>query len=153
MCRDLGFLSTTLGIAIYLHSPQTKVCPLCARAVLGTIIGIAVHCMSRPSFLPGMTLGIIVCLHSPKTGVCPLCTGTWVSLARPSVLSSVFTTLISEFVCCVLRYPLGYNLWRCLPLHTKNLLCTQHDSQHYRLSSQSSDHGLSAVYWDLFCFA
>ena len=68
--------STTLDVAIYLHSPQIEVCLLCARVVLGTTIDIAIRFMSRPSFLPCMTLDIIVCLHSPQTGVCLLCART-----------------------------------------------------------------------------
>ena len=50
--------STTLSVAVYLHSPQTEVCPLCAGVVLGTTIDIVICCILGPSFLAGTTLGM-----------------------------------------------------------------------------------------------
>ena len=49
---------TTLDVAVCLHIPQTEVCPLCTRGVLGTTIGIAIRCISRLPFLPDTTLGM-----------------------------------------------------------------------------------------------
>ena len=46
-----------------------------------------------------------------------------------------FSALKPNFVLCVLSYSLGYNLQHCLLLHTRNLLCGQHDSRHCHLSS------------------
>ena len=69
------YSNTTLGVTICLHSPQTKVCPLCVGGVLGTTIDIAVHCISRLPFLPSTTLS----------------------------MSSIFTALRPEFVHCVPR--------------------------------------------------
>ena len=68
------YSNTTLGVAIYLHSPQMEVCLLCARVVLERTICIAVYCISRLSFLPNTTLDI----------------------------SSIFTALRPEFIHCVL---------------------------------------------------
>ena len=48
----------TLGIVVCLHSPQTDVCPLCAKGVLGTTIDIAIRCVSRLPFFLGTTLGM-----------------------------------------------------------------------------------------------
>ena len=126
--------STTLGVAVYLHSPQTEVCPLCIGVVLGTTIGIVAHCISRPLFLPGTTLSmpsIFTALILKSICCVP---GLWVPLAQPSTLSSVFVTLRLESVHCVLRYPLSYNLRRRCLLPPKDLLCAQHNSRHCRMS-------------------
>ena len=77
MCHTLRahfYSSTTLSVAVYLHSPQTEAYPLYAGVVLGTIIGIAIRCILRLSFLLGATLG----------------------------MPSVFIALKPESVCCVL---------------------------------------------------
>ena len=139
------FSSTTFGVIVCLHTPQTKVCPLCAGAFLGTTIDIAACCMLRPLFLPGMTAGmssVFIALRPKSVNYVP---GLWVPLARPSALRSVFLALKPKYVRCVLRYPLGYNLRRHRPLPPKNLLFTQHDSQRCHMSSQPSDQSLSAV--------
>ena len=73
--------SITLGIAFCLHNPQTEVYPLCARAVLGTTIGVAIlQLYIKTSILSRHDSWYAVCLHSPQTGVCPLCTRTLSSL-------------------------------------------------------------------------
>ena len=91
--------STILSIVVCLHNPQTEVCPLCARTVLGTTIGIAIYCISRPLFLQHdsrccrlssqpsdwslsivcqdvgfliMTFDIAIRLLNPQYEVCPL---------------------------------------------------------------------------------
>ena len=111
--------NTILSIVVCLHSPQTKVCLLCARVILGTTIGIAVRCISRPLFLPNTTLGVAVYLHRPQTGVCLLRAEvpSWfqplvslsiayqessLRLTRLSALPSVFVALKPKSVRCVL---------------------------------------------------
>ena len=116
--RAYFYSSMTLGVAICLHSPQTEVCSPCAGVFLGTTISIAVHCISRFIFLPGMilviptiftalrpesvrcmprlwtlgslstTLGIVVRLCSPQTEVCPL-RAKIPSWLQPSASSSI----------------------------------------------------------------
>ena len=117
------FSSTTLGIAVYFHSLQTKVCPLCVGVVLGTSINIAICCILRPPFLLGTTL----CMSSVITTLRPesVCCvpGLWVSLARPSALSSVFAALKLKSIHYVLRYALSYNLRHHYLLPPKDLLC------------------------------
>ena len=58
--------------AVYLHNPQTRVCPLCVGA-LGSL---------------SLTLDIVMCLRNPQTGVCPLLAEVPYGL-QPSALLSV----------------------------------------------------------------
>ena len=113
--------STTLGIAICLHSPQTKVCPLCAGAVLGTTINIVVRCLSRPPFLPDMTLGMLFVFTALRSKSVCCVPELWVPLARPSTLPSIFATLRPEFIRCVL--PFWLQPLASLFVASKNLLC------------------------------
>ena len=52
------YFSTTLSVVVYLHSPQTEVCLLCAGVVLGTTIDIAICCVSKLSSLPDTILSM-----------------------------------------------------------------------------------------------
>ena len=133
------YSSTTLGVAVCLHSPQTEVCSLCTRVVLGTTIGIAIHCIARLFFLPSTTLGMPSVFTAFRRKFICCVPGLYVPSARPLALPSIFIALRPEYVCCILRYLLGYNLWCCGLLLSKNILCALHDSRYCHMSSQPSD--------------
>ena len=67
------YSSTTLGVAVCLHSPQTKVCLLCVGVVLGTTIGVAIYCISRFPFLPRITLGMSSVFTALRPGLSAVC--------------------------------------------------------------------------------
>ena len=93
--------STTLGVAICLHSIQTKVCPLCAGVVFGNN-----HRYSRLLHIKTPVLARhdsrhAVCPYSPQTGVCPLCARILGSLS--TTLGIVVRLRRSQTGVCLLR--------------------------------------------------
>ena len=68
--------SMTLDVAICLHISQIEVCLLCARAVLGTTIGIVVYCILKTFILTRHDSQHVVCLHSPQIEIYLLCAKT-----------------------------------------------------------------------------
>ena len=85
------YSNMTLGVVVFLHSPQTEVCPLCARVVLGITISIVVRCISRLSFLPDTTLDMLSIFTALRLKSVRLCIET---------LGSLSTTLgIVVFLC------------------------------------------------------
>ena len=140
----------TIDIVICLHSPQTGVCPMYAGVFLGTTISIVIHCISRLIFLPNMTLDMSSIFTALRSGSIHCVSGFYIPLARLLMLSSIFAALRLVSIRCVLRYLLGFNLRCRRPLLHKNLLYALHDFRRCRMSSQPSNHSLSAVCWDLY---
>ena len=79
--RTLGSLITTLSIVVRLCSPQTRVCPLRAEVPSWIQPSVLPSVASQEFFFsPCTILSIAICLHSPQTAVCLLCVKTCILL-------------------------------------------------------------------------